>query len=637
VTGEGKAGPVLTSPPGRTSGTRPPHLTRMARAWKWWPVDAAVWALSVVVAVWVRFDFSVLASDLERALVFALIAVALHAVLGAVIGMYTGRFLLGSFDEAVGIAFTGAGTGAMLLLLAFVLSPDSVPRSTPLTATAMAIVGMLAARFVGRAWTSSRRARRPETAKVIVFGAGNGANQLVRHMQSDRSAGWRPVALLDDDPRKRRLQVAGVRVRGTRVDIARVAEQTRSSTLVIAIPSADSDVVRDVTRRAEAAGLHVMVLPPLEQLVRRRVGSDDLRDINVTDLLGRQPVTLDEAAITAQVADRRVLVTGAGGSIGAELCRQIHRFGPAELVMLDRDESALHAVQLSLYGRAMLDGFDTVLSDIRDAQALDRLFAERRPQIVFHAAALKHLPLLETYPQEAWKTNVVGTHHVLQSALRHGVETFVNISTDKAADPISVLGFSKRVAERMTADAARRGAGKYVSVRFGNVLGSRGSVLTAFERQIAEGGPLTVTHPDVTRYFMTISEACQLVLQAAVSGSSGEALVLDMGSPIKIMEVAELLIDRASSRGVEVVFTGLRPGEKLHEDLFGADEPHDVRPVHRLIFHVPVAPLAIEHAAVDVSPTAEQVRQHLRVLAGLSAAGGRAQASLIGPRLPKLA
>lgn len=261
--------------------------------------------------------------------------------------------------------------------------------------------------------------------------------------------------------------------------------------------------------------------------------------------------------------------------------------------MLDRDESALHAVQLSLTGRALLDGRDVVLCDIRDEAALRRVFMSRRPDVVFHAAALKHLPMLEQYPAEAVKTNVIGSDNVLKAADHAGVERLVNISTDKAANPCSVLGHSKRVAERLTSAYARREARSYLSVRFGNVLGSRGSVLATFARQIARGGPVTVTDPTVTRYFMTIEEACQLVVQAGAIGRPGEALVLDMGHPVKILEVAEHLISQHPGP-IDIEFTGLRQGEKMHEDLFGDVEPRDVRPWHPLISHVPVDPVALD-------------------------------------------
>jgi len=294
-------------------------------------------------------------------------------------------------------------------------------------------------------------------------------------------------------------------------------------------------------------------------------------------------------------------------------------------MLLDRDESALHAVQLSLHGRALLDTDEVILADIRDTSALQRIFIERRPEVVFHAAALKHLPMLEQYPSEALKTNVHGTLNVLEAAAAAGVTHFVNISTDKAADPTSILGLSKRVAERLTADVARRAdTGTYLSVRFGNVLGSRGSVLTAFAAQIAAGGPVTVTHPEVTRYFMTVEEAVELVIQAAAIGSDGEALILDMGKPVRIVEVAEQLIAQ-SGQDIEIVFTGLREGEKMHEVLLGGRESDD-RPKHPLVSHVDVDPIAVTavRETEDASPHTAR-----RLMEGWVGVSGTADRSVV--------
>ncbi len=322
--------------------------------------------------------------------------------------------------------------------------------------------------------------------------------------------------------------------------------------------------------------------------------------------MGRRRVKINLDEISQYLLNRRVLVTGAGGSIGSELCRQLVRFNPAEIIMLDRDESALHEVQLSIYGRALLDTPQTVLADLRDATAINAIFENRKPQVVFHAAALKHLPLLERYPNEAYQTNVLGTLTMLRAARNSGVEVFVNISTDKAANPISVLGYSKRIAERLTADFAYgSGPGKYISVRFGNVLGSRGSVLMSFRDQIAKGGPLTVTHRGVTRYFMTISEAVQLVIQAGAIGSSGEVLVLDMGKPVNIYNVAEQLV-RNSSKQIKIEVVGLRVGEKVHEELFGNGEI-DERPRHPLISHVSAK--AIDQNSLE--PATSDAREYM--------------------------
>jgi len=401
----------------------------------------------------------------------------------------------------------------------------------------------------------------------------------------------------------------GVPGLGGRRDIARAAEATGAEALVIAIPSAGPGLIREVRDAARDAGLAVKVLPGVSELLGHQASVRDIRDIDVHDLLGRRAVQTDLGAIAGYVTGKRVLVTGAGGSIGSELCRQLHTYGPAELIMLDRDESALHEVQLSIHGRALLDSPEVVLCDIRDQSAIDQVFLDRRPEVVFHSAALKHLPMLEQYPTEAMKTNVLGTANVLKASQMVEVERFVNISTDKAADPTSVLGYSKRVAERLTASVAEQAPGCYLSVRFGNVLGSRGSVLRAFTSQIASGGPVTVTHPDVTRYFMTVQEAVQLVIQAAAIGSDGEVLILDMGEPVRILDVAKQLIDQ-SGADIEIVFTGLREGEKMHEHLYGDGEAGN-RPVHPLVSHVSVPSLRISRARsapIEVSDD-EMVKQ----------------------------
>ena len=572
--------------------SRRTSLTALVR---WYPIDAILWYASLLAAVWFRYDFDASRMDLRRVLIFATGAVAAQLVVGLVSGVYLGRFQGGSFDEAKALAVGTVVVGLGLGCWALIAHPILVPRSTPFVAAAFALTTRLAARSVLRAYTSRLREEQADAERVIILGAGVAGTQLVRRMRADPSSPFVPVALLDDDRAKRQLRIEGVRVRGTSADIAAVAAKTQANALVVAVPQAQADDLRELSAAAARAGLHLLVLPPLERIVRGQIAPTDLREVDVEDLLGRHPVRLDLRTITDHLHGKRVLVTGAGGSIGSELCRQIHRFGPAELVMLDRDESALHAVQLSITGRAMLDGSDTALVDIRDDVAVRELMLERRPDVVFHAAALKHLPLLESHPLEAWKTNVVGTLNVLNAAVESGVGTFVNISTDKAASPTSVLGLSKRVAERLTAAFASRATGRYVSVRFGNVLGSRGSVLTTFERQIRAGGLVTVTDPDVTRFFMTISEACQLVLQASTIGDSGQALVLDMGKPVRIADVAQTMIDTVPHEGeIEIVYTGLRDGEKLHEDLFGLNEPQDHRPKHPLISHVDVPPVEPE-------------------------------------------
>jgi FlaA1/EpsC-like NDP-sugar epimerase len=429
---------------------------------------------------------------------------------------------------------------------------------------------------------------------LVVIGAGEGGEQIIRALLADPTSAYVPVALLDDDPSNARLSIAGVRVRGTVADVADVARHVGASDVLLAAPSADRDVVRRIDRVTNEAGLRLLVLPSVHEIIDG-LGVSDIRPVSEGDLLGRHPAEIDGEAVASYVAGRRVLVTGAGGSIGSELCRQLMRFDPAELIFLERDESALHAVMLSIHGRALLDDPNLVLADIRDRDRVFDVFEQHRPDVVFHAAALKHLPLLESAPAEGWKTNVLGTKNLLDAAQHIGVERFVNVSTDKAANPTSVLGYTKRLTERLTAHTAVECPGTFVSVRFGNVLGSRGSVLPAFRTQAEKGGPITVTHPEITRYFMLIEEAALLTINAGAIGRDGEVLVLEMGEPVRIADVARRFAE-THDPPLEIVYTGLRPGEKLHEDLVALDETGG-RPFHPLITHVTVPPIRFADVA----------------------------------------
>nr|WP_127554685.1 polysaccharide biosynthesis protein [Actinoplanes sp. OR16] len=540
------------------------------------------------------------------------LAIVLHLAFGHARHLYRGRYPYASFEEVRAVAGTAAATAAVLLVLDVLFSRRPVPAPAPFVGGAVALVLMLTVRYAQRARRQRRRRPDQRTAiPVLLFGAGEAGSLLLRSMLHDPNSRYLPVGLLDDDPEKRRLHMLGVPVLGGRDDIPGALARTGAGTLVFAVANADAELVRAVRDRAVQAGATFKVVPSMSELMDHQVAVDDIRDVQVTDLLGRHQIETDLNAIAGYLTGKRVLVTGAGGSIGSELCRQIHRFQPAELMMLDRDESALQAVQLSINPLAKLDDPAVILADLRDAERIRDIFRRRRPEVVFHAAALKHLALLQNYPGEALKTNVLGTLNVLDAAA--GVERFVNISTDKAADPTSVLGYSKRITERLTAWTAGRRPGMFLSVRFGNVLGSRGSVFTTFSAQIADGGPVTVTHPDVTRYFMTTQEAVHLVIQAAAIGRDGEALVLEMGEPVRIAEVARQMVQLARSP-VEIRYTGLRPGEKLDETLFGADE-HDQRPFHPLISHVAVPPLeAAQLFRIDPGADPEQLITQLQAL-----------------------
>ena len=568
-------------------------------------LDILAWVLAVTIALVMR-SYLQAAPDIGKIVKDSLIRVLpmvslVQAVTGYIVGIYRRRWRYGSFDEVKGLILSALITTIILWVIRFFdTSVDAFPRSAIIAGGILGLFFTAASRYSWRLIREQlRRPSAQNSTKLLIYGAGEGGIQIVNTMLRNPSSQYLPVAFLDDNPKTHRLRISGVPVLGGRNEIAKIAQRTGASAILIAIPSADSTVVNEIVEIARDSKLNVKILPVVQSLDDRQVDAADIRDLTDEDLLGRRRVKIDLDEISQYLVNRRVLVTGAGGSIGSELCRQLVRFNPSEIIMLDRDESALHEVQLSIYGRALLDTPQTVLADLRDERAINEIFDSRKPQVVFHAAALKHLPLLERYPHEAYQTNVLGTTTVLNAAQRTGVEVFVNISTDKAANPISVLGFSKKIAERLTADlASRTKQGKYISVRFGNVLGSRGSVLMSFRDQIAKGGPVTVTHRGVTRYFMTISEAVQLVVQAGAIGRTGEVLVLDMGKPVNIYDVAEQLV-KNSGNPIKIEVVGLRVGEKVHEELFAEGET-DERPRHPLISHVAAKP--IDQASLTKNP-----------------------------------
>jgi FlaA1/EpsC-like NDP-sugar epimerase len=586
----GAGDPAADAPVGEWPGRAAPWFRaalpgRAARA----GADALALTAALVLATVLRYDGHLAYLNSAGLIELSAVAVLVQTIAGIQFGLYTGRWSYGCFEEILALAKTAAVTIPVVFLLDTLLG-RLVPRSAIIAAGLIGLVLAAGVRYAVRLLHDQRLRPHPEHGtRVVVMGAGEGATQVIRAMLRSPSSPYVPVALLDDDPAKRTLQIMGVRVAGNRHAMAEVVRRFRADAVVIAVPSAGAELIRSLTDLAGPLNVDVKVVPPVVELFGRTVRVEDIRPVSHADLLGRREITIDLAAVAGYLAGRRVLVTGAGGSIGSELCRQVAQFNPASLVMLDRDESGLHAVQLSLDGRGMLDDRNLVVADIRDQQRLDEVFAEHRPQVVFHAAALKHLPLLEMHPSEALKTNILGTYQILQTAIRHKVDRLVNISTDKAADPCSVLGYSKRITERLTAAADAAAPGTYTSVRFGNVLGSRGSVLTAFAAQVEKGGPITVTHPDVTRYFMTVQEACRLVIQAGAVQSHGEVLILDMGEPVRIADVARRIAAGAEGH-IQIVYTGLRPGEKLAEVLLGPAE-RDHRPNHPLISQAPVPPL----------------------------------------------
>ncbi len=410
-----------------------------------------------------------------------------------------------------------------------------------------------------------------KSKKALIIGAGDAGALVVRELQKNPQINLIPIGFLDDNPAKFKQQIHGVPVIGSLTDLAKVLDNHRVDEVIIAIPSAPGKVIRLVTDVCRLKAVHFRTMPGIYELLGGKVNVNRLREVDITDLLRREPKRIMDEQIGRTISNRVVLVTGAGGSIGSELCRQIARWAPAELILLGHGENSIFEAYLELQERFPSLSLRPVIADIRDKDRLDRVFQEYKPQVVFHAAAHKHVPLMETNVEEAVTNNVSGTRNLVQVAVEHNVERLVMISTDKAIRPANVMGASKRLAEMTVLDAAERFGRDFCVVRFGNVLGSRGSVVPLFKRQIARGGPITITHPDMKRYFMTIPEAVYLVLQAAAMGEGGETYVLNMGEQVRILDLAEDLIRLSGlepGRDVEIVFTGIRPGEKLSEDLW---------------------------------------------------------------------
>jgi FlaA1/EpsC-like NDP-sugar epimerase len=408
-------------------------------------------------------------------------------------------------------------------------------------------------------------------SNILIVGAGDAGALVVKEMQKNPKLHQKPVGLLDDNPAKQKQQLYGVPVVGTLNDLPKVLDRYHVNEVIIAIPSAPGRVVRLVTDVCRLKGIPSHTMPGIYELLGGKVNISRLRDVDITDLLRRQPAKIHDELVGETLGGKKILVTGAGGSIGRELCRQIARWEPSELLMLGHGENSIFEALLDLQESFPNLKMRPLIADIRDLNRIEHLFETHKPQVVFHAAAHKHVPLMEANVEEAISNNVLGTQQVVEAAIANGVERFVMISTDKAIHPANVMGATKRIAEMIVLDAAQRTGKPFTVVRFGNVLGSRGSVVPLFKRQIARGGPITITHPDMKRYFMTIPEAVYLVLQAASMGQGGEEFLLNMGEQVRILDLAEDLIRLSGlepGKDIEIVFTGIRPGEKLSEELW---------------------------------------------------------------------
>jgi len=558
-------------------------------------LDIGIVALSYLAALVLRFNGAVDRSYWQNFRWFVVVAATTHLLSNYLFGLYGQMWRYASVREARQVVLSGFFAGAVLSATALWLTGRRfVPLSVVILGAAMSLMGFGGIRFQSRLFGFRRRSAEVSPSRVLLMGAGDAGSMMLKDLIHNPSLGLIPVGIVDDDPKKARMSLHGVPVLGRHTAIPALVPRLRVDQVLLAIPSATSDVVRDVAALCEQANVALRVLPSIREVVGGRITARDIRDLQIEDLLGRQQVAVDMEAVASIIRGRRVLVSGAGGSIGSEIARQVVEFEPETLVLLDHDETHLHDLITELHGHGDVQ---LALADIREQERILSVFTRHRPEVVFHAAAHKHVDVLELNPEEALATNITGTANVTDAAIATGVARFVLISTDKAVRPQSVMGASKWFGEQIVRSVD--GECVFCAVRFGNVLGSRGSAIPTFLRQISLGGPVTVTHADMARYFMSIREAVLLVLQASALSRGGEVFTLDMGDPVNILELARRLIrlsGRVPGKDIAIEFIGVRPGEKLVEDLVDPAEE----------------PVASEHPSIVVSRPPHPERRLLR-------------------------
>ena len=563
-------------------------------------LDLVTLPLVAYLAFALRLDSFNLGRYTETALVLAVAALLAKVPLLWLLGGYRRYWPFASLPELellvwaalVGEVLSVLGASVALAALGLLRLPRSVPLIDLLLTLAVLAAPRLAVRMLYRA---SKHTGTAGQRRVLIVGAGEGGNVVVQELQRNPQLGLQPLGFVDDDPAKQGLIIRSVPVMGPIEAIPRLVKKYQIKKVLVAIPTATGVQLRRIVDMCREVGVQALTLPGVFELISGSVEVRRFRPVQVEDLLSREPVTIDLAQVRALLAGQVVLVTGAGGSIGSELCRQIARCEPAALVLFGHGENSIYNVHAELSRDYPALTLHPIIGDTRNAWRVDRVFAHYKPAVVVHTAAHKHVPLMEDNPAEAVTNNVGGTWNLLRTCEEHDVQTFVMISSDKAVNPTSTMGATKRIAEHLVQATAQRTGRRFVAVRFGNVLGSRGSVVPLFQAQIEAGGPITVTDPDVERYFMTIPEAVQLALQAAALGTGGEVFVLDMGKPVKIVDLARDMIRLAgleAGRDIEIAFTGLRPGEKLYEELFVDNEDY-ARTRHEKVF---VARNGIYHA-----------------------------------------
>ncbi|NWF93991.1 MAG: polysaccharide biosynthesis protein [Syntrophaceae bacterium] len=560
-------------------------------------LDASLVTTSYLFSYILRFegkissqDWELLRSSLPYILVFKMIIFYLF-------GLYRGMWRYTSLFDLLNVLKATATSSALIILaILFIYRFQGFPRSVFIIDAILTFIAVGGIRVTVRIILSEqdkgfhplrqifqlpteKRLGKPKK-RLLIVGAGDAAEKIVREIRENPRLQYEVVGLLDDDPSKKSMNIHGVPVLGPVAKVHKMAYHDEMDEILIAMPSATAKQMRKVIQHCEATGLKCRTTPGIGELIDGKISFKTVREVSFEDLLGREPVDLDVESIGDYLTKKVVLVSGAGGSIGSELCRQVAGFQPRDLILLDKTENNLFHIEMEFRHRFSNLSITPVLGDVHNRGILDKFFNTVKPQVVFHAAAFKHVPIVELNPWEGVFNNVIGTKNIVEASHRSGVERFVMISTDKAVRPVSVMGATKRVAEMFTSCYAWRNSSRpdgcrFVSVRFGNVIGSEGSVIHLFKRQIERFGPVTVTHPEISRYFMTVPEACKLILQAGAMGEGGEIFVLDMGTPIKIVDMARDLIRRSGFKpdvDIEIRFIGLRPGEKLHEELITEGE-----------------------------------------------------------------
>ncbi|GJL81937.1 MAG: multidrug MFS transporter [marine bacterium B5-7] len=560
---------------GNHSGTE--IFGRLKNRWKVLLHDAAMIPLAWIGAYWLRFNLDTIPSIfLDEAISLIPLVMAIHFTTFLFFGVHRGIWRFISLHDLIAlIKSVVVGTALVAIAIFFLTRLQFVPRSVFLLHGLLLMTLVTTPRVLYRLIRDHHISTAAEN-RVLIVGAGIAGELLVRDLHRARPRVYEPIAFVDDDSSKRGRELQGVRVMGNSTTIPLLVDRLGIDLVIIAVPTATAEQMQHIVQWCDKSGAPYRILPRLQEVMTDGISSSDLRRVEIDDLLGRKQVSLDWSGISESLKGRRILVTGGGGSIGSELCRQIARLEPSCLVIIDQSEFNLYSITTEL--EQLYPDLEIIpsLVDVRDREAVYRTFESRRPEIVFHAAAYKHVPLLEEQVRETVRNNVIGTRNVADAANDHTVESFVLISTDKAVNPTSMMGASKRVAEIYCQALSRRSATRIITVRFGNVLGSAGSVVPLFRKQIEEGGPVTVTDPGMTRYFMSIREACQLILQAGTIGSGGEIFVLNMGEPINIDYLARQMIQLSGKEpdvDIKIVYIGLRDGEKLHEQLFH-DEEH---------------------------------------------------------------